>query len=74
MRAILLQLALYKLWTLLGWRLEIDGLLFFASVWGCMDVTHHLQTCHPKGAWGSGDDVQYVGSLSRLPKVDNMLK
>jgi hypothetical protein len=27
MRAILLYFALYKLWTLLGWRLDIDGLL-----------------------------------------------
>jgi len=27
MRAELLDLALYKLWTLLGWRLDIDGLL-----------------------------------------------
>jgi hypothetical protein len=26
-RAILLELALYKLWTLLAWRLGIDGLL-----------------------------------------------
>jgi hypothetical protein len=59
---------------ILGWRLDIDGFLFFPSVWGGMDVTHHLQTCHPKGARGSGDDVQYVGSLSRLPKIDNMLR
>ena len=28
MRAILLELALYKLWTLLGWRLDTDGLLW----------------------------------------------
>ena len=39
-----------------------------------MDVSDDLQTCHPKGAWRSGDDVQYVGSLSRLPKVDNMIR
>ena len=70
----MLQLELYKMWTLLGRRLDIDGLLFFASVWRGMDVTHHLQTCDPMGAWGSGDDVQYFGSLSRLPKVDNMLR
>ena len=57
---------------ILGWRLDIDGLLFFPSVWGDMDVTHHLQTCHPKGAGGSGDDVQYVRSLLRLPKVGGL--
>jgi len=27
MRVVLLGLALYKLWTLLGWRLDINGLL-----------------------------------------------
>jgi len=27
LRATLLDFALYKLWTLLGWRLEIDGLI-----------------------------------------------
>jgi len=43
MSPILLQLELYMLWTLLGWRLDIDGLLFFASVLAGMDVTHHLQ-------------------------------
>jgi len=39
-----------------------------------MDVTDDLQTCHANGAWGSGDDMQYVGSLSRLAKVDGMLR
>jgi len=65
MRAILLDPALYKLWTLLGWRSDIDGLL------GKKDYSSHrfeqgwtfsddLQTCHANGAWGSGDDVQDV--------------
>jgi len=39
-----------------------------------MDVGDDLQTYHPKGAWRGGDDVQYVGSLIRLLKVDNMLR
>ena len=39
-----------------------------------MDVSGDLQTSHAKGTWRSGDDVQYVGSLSRLPKVDNLLR
>jgi len=39
-----------------------------------MGVSGDLQTCHANGAWGSGDGVQYVESLLRLPKVDNMLR
>ena len=81
MRAILFDFALYKLWTLLGWRLDIDGLVGkkdcsshrFEEVWASA-ASRDPQTCHANGAWGSGDGVQYVGSLSRLPKVDNMLR
>jgi len=74
MRAILLQPSAGAVQVVDTAGTDIDGLLFFPSVSGGMDFAHQLQTCHPKGAWGSGDDVQYVGSLSRLPKVDNKLK
>jgi len=76
MRAELLDLALYKVWTLRGWKFDIDGLLgkkdcssHQFEVW-TLTMTYRHATRRDPGEVA----MTYVGSLSGLPKMNNMAK